>query len=38
MVGWYHRFDGHEFEPTPRDDEGQGTLVSCSPWVTKSQI
>ena len=21
MVGWYHRFNGHEFEQTPGDSE-----------------
>ena len=31
MVGWYHRLSGHEFEQT-LDDEGQGSLGSCSPW------
>ena len=24
MVGWHHRFNGHEFEQTPEDSEGQG--------------
>ena len=32
MVGWYHRLNGHEFEQTPGDDEGQGSLACCSPW------
>ena len=32
MVGWQHRLNGHEFEQTPRDSEGQGSLVCCSPW------
>ena len=32
MVGWHHRFNGHEFEQTPGDSEGQGGLKSCSPW------
>ena len=31
MVGWYHRFNGHEFEQSPGDSEGQGSLVCCSP-------
>ena len=35
MVGWNHRFNGHEFEQTPRDGEGQGSLVCCSPWGHK---
>ena len=32
MVGWHHRFNGHEYEQTPGDGEGQGSLVCCSPW------
>ena len=32
MVGWHHQLNGHEFEQTPRDSEGQGSLVRCSPW------
>ena len=28
MVGWRHRFNGHEFEQTPGDCEGQRSLVS----------
>ena len=31
MVGWCHWLNGHEFEQTPRDTEGQGSLVYCSP-------
>ena len=27
MVGWYHWFNGHEFEQTPGDSEGQGSLA-----------
>ena len=26
MVGWHHQFSGHEFEQTPGDGEGQGSL------------
>ena len=26
MAGWHHRFDGHEFEWTPGDGDGQGGL------------
>ena len=29
MVGWHHRLDGHEFEQTPGDTEGQGGLTCC---------
>ena len=32
MVGWHHRLNGHEFEQTPRDSEGQGSLACFSPW------
>ena len=32
MVGWHHWLNGHEFEQTPGDSEGQGSLVCCSPW------
>ena len=35
MVGWHHQLDGHEFEQTLGDDEGQGSLVCCSPWDCK---
>ena len=34
-VGWHHRFNGHEFEETPGDSEGQGNLACCSPWGHK---
>ena len=32
MVGWHHWLNGHEFEQTPGDSEGQGSLECCSPW------
>ena len=35
MVGWHHRLNGHEFEQTPGDGEGQGSLACCSPWGCK---
>ena len=28
-VGWHHQLDGHEFEQTLRDGEGQGSLACC---------
>ena len=31
MVGWHHQLDGHEFEQTPGDGNGQGSLACCSP-------
>ena len=30
MVGWHHWLDEHEFEQTPGNGEGQGSLVCCS--------
>ena len=35
MVGWHHRFSGHELGQTPGDGEGQGGLACCSPWDGK---
>ena len=35
MVGWHHRFNGHEFEQTPGDSKGQGSLACYSPWGHK---
>ena len=35
MVGWPHQLNGLEFEQTPGDSEGQGSLVCCSPWGHK---
>ena len=35
MVGWHHRLNGHEFEQTAGDNEGQGGLVCWSPWDRK---
>ena len=32
MVEWHHWLNGHEFEKTPIDSEGQGSLVCYSPW------
>ena len=34
-VGWHHRLNGLEFEQTPGDGEGQGSLACCSPWGHK---
>ena len=36
MAGWYHRFNGHEFEQTPGVSEGQGRLPGVH-GVAKSQ-
>ena len=32
MVGWHQQLNGREFEQTPGDGEGQGSLACCSPW------
>ena len=32
MVGWYHRFNGPEFEQTQGYSEGQGSLACCCLW------
>ena len=32
---WHHQLNGHEFEPTPGDGEGQGSLAACNPWGCK---
>ena len=29
-AGWHHRLNGHEFEQTPGDSKGQGSLACCS--------
>ena len=31
MCGWHRWLNGHEFEQTPGDSEGQGSLACCSP-------
>ena len=31
MVGWHHRYKGHEFEQALGDDAGQGSLACCTP-------
>ena len=35
MVAWHHRLNGHEFEQTPGDGEGQGSPACCNPWGHK---
>ena len=47
MIGWHHGLNGHEFEQTLGDSEGQGSLACCSScmglhrvrhdWVTEQQ-
>ena len=35
MVGWDHRFNGHELEQALRVGDGQESLACCSPWGHK---
>ena len=35
ILEWHHRLDGHEFQQTQGDSEGQGSLEGCSPWGHK---
>ena len=35
MVRQYHQLNEDEFEQTPGDSEGQGSLVCHSPWGRK---
>ena len=32
IVRWHHWLNGHEFDQTPGNSEGQESLVCCSPW------
>ena len=38
MAGWHHRLNGHEFEQTPGDGEGQGRLVCYSSVQSLSRV
>ena len=35
IIGWHHWLNGHEFEQTLGDSEGQRSLACCSPWGCK---
>ena len=35
MVRYHYQYNGHEFEQTPGDSEGQKSLECCSPWGCK---
>ena len=37
MVGWYHRFDGHEFEQGPGDGEDREAWRAVVRGDAKSQ-
>ena len=32
MIGWHDQLNGHEFEQTLGDSEGQGSLACYSLW------
>ena len=38
MVGWHHRFNGHELEKTSGESEGQASLSRCNPWSCKEPL
>ena len=38
MAGWYYLHNGHEFEQTLGDSDGQGSLMCCSPWDCKDLV
>ena len=35
MTRWHHQLNGHEFEWSLRDDDGQGGLPCCDSWGHK---
>ena len=35
MFGWHHQLSGHEFDQTPGDSEGQGSLACYGSWGHK---
>ena len=35
MVGWHHQLNAYEFEQTPGDSEGQGSLACYRSWGHK---
>ena len=35
IIGWHHWLNEREFEQTPGDSEGQGSLVCYIPWDCK---
>ena len=37
MVEQHHQLNGHDFEQTLGNSEGQGNLAYCSPWGHKTQ-
>ena len=37
VIGWHHRLSGQEFEQTPGDSEGQGSLACGNPWGHRTE-
>ena len=35
IKGWHHWHNGHMFEQTSGDGEGQGSVTLCIPWGCK---
>ena len=35
LVAWHHQIDANMSEQAPGADDGQGSLVCCSPWGCK---
>ena len=35
VVGWHHGLNAHDLDQTLGDNEGQRSLVCCSPWGCK---
>ena len=35
MVGWQHCLNGHEFEKTQGDSDGQRSPACCRSWARK---
>ena len=35
MVEWDWQLNGCEFEQTPGNSKGQGSLACCSPWACR---
>ena len=38
VVGWHHQLNGHEFEQTPGDSEGQGSVGAVVCGFAESDI
>ena len=37
VLGWHHQLNGHKFEQTPGDGEGQGSLAAVVHGLLKSE-